>query len=130
MCSFDLDQEEATLNKRHKCTETHLKTPVMLKFVIYLFLSGLLSKILLHNPEDRFTIPEIKKHRWFSRSFKSGTAFKDQLINYICLSRTFVMFFGTEFLTTAVKRQSDTPVTKMHRADSELSQLRRKNRSV
>ncbi|KAK2872684.1 hypothetical protein QQF64_017682 [Cirrhinus molitorella] len=59
---------------------------------------SLLSKILQHNPEDRFTIPEIKKHRWFSRSFKS-----------------------------AVKRQSDTPVTKMHRADSELSQLRRKN---
>ncbi|ROL47583.1 Serine/threonine-protein kinase Chk1 [Anabarilius grahami] len=59
---------------------------------------SLLSKILLHNPEDRFTIPEIKKHRWFSRSFKS-----------------------------AIKRQSDTPVTKMHRADSELSQLRRKN---
>ncbi|XP_073680763.1 serine/threonine-protein kinase Chk1 [Garra rufa] len=59
---------------------------------------SLLSKILLHNPEDRFTIPEIKKHRWFSRSFKS-----------------------------AVKRQSDTPVTKMHRADSEVSQLRRKN---
>ncbi|XP_016381785.1 serine/threonine-protein kinase Chk1 [Sinocyclocheilus rhinocerous] len=59
---------------------------------------SLLSKILLHNPEDRFTIPEIKKHRWFSRSFKS-----------------------------AVKRQSETPVNKMHRADSELSQLRRKN---
>jgi len=33
-------------------------------------------------------------------------------------------------LTTALKRQSDMPVTKMHRADSELSQLRRKNRSV
>uniref|UniRef100_A0A8C1M712 Serine/threonine-protein kinase CHK1 n=2 Tax=Cyprinus carpio TaxID=7962 RepID=A0A8C1M712_CYPCA len=59
---------------------------------------SLLSKILLHNPEDRFTIPEIKKHRWFSRSFKSGTAFKDQLIDY-----------------------SDTPVTKMHRADSDTS---------
>ncbi|XP_026090747.1 serine/threonine-protein kinase Chk1-like isoform X2 [Carassius auratus] len=59
---------------------------------------GLLSKILLQNPEDRFTIPEIKKHRWFSRSFKS-----------------------------AVKRQSETPVNKMQRADSELSQLRRKN---
>ncbi|XP_026090745.1 serine/threonine-protein kinase Chk1-like isoform X1 [Carassius auratus] len=59
---------------------------------------SLLSKILLQNPEDRFTIPEIKKHRWFSRSFKS-----------------------------AVKRQSETPVNKMQRADSELSQLRRKN---
>lgn len=59
---------------------------------------SLLSKILLHNPEERFTIPEMKKHRWFCRSFKS-----------------------------AVKRQSDMPVTKMHRADSELSQLRRKN---
>ncbi|XP_077089207.1 serine/threonine-protein kinase Chk1 [Siphateles boraxobius] len=59
---------------------------------------SLLSKILLHNPEERFTIPEIKKHRWFCRSFKS-----------------------------AVKRQSEMPVTKMHRADSELSQLRRKN---
>ncbi|XP_051534074.1 serine/threonine-protein kinase Chk1 [Myxocyprinus asiaticus] len=59
---------------------------------------SLLSKMLLHNPEDRITIPEIKKHRWFSRSFKSG-----------------------------VKRQSDTPFAKMHRADSELSQLARKN---
>ncbi|KAG1940698.1 serine/threonine-protein kinase Chk1 [Pimephales promelas] len=59
---------------------------------------SLLSKILLHNPEERFTIPEMKKHRWFCRSFKS-----------------------------ALKRQSDMPVTKMHRADSELSQLRRKN---
>ncbi|KAK7131144.1 hypothetical protein R3I94_016321 [Phoxinus phoxinus] len=59
---------------------------------------SLLSKILLHNPEERFTIPEMKKHRWFCRSFKS-----------------------------AVKRQTDMPVTKMHRADSELSQLRRKN---
>lgn len=52
---------------------------------------SLLSKILLHNPEDRFTIPEIKKHRWFSRSFKS-----------------------------AVQRQSITPAAKMQRADSEL----------
>ncbi len=69
----------------------------MLKFVIYLLLSGLLSKILLHNPEDRFTIPEIKKHRWFSRSFKSGTSFKDQLIKYICLSRMFVMFLDLNF---------------------------------
>uniref|UniRef100_A0A673KZH9 Serine/threonine-protein kinase CHK1 n=1 Tax=Sinocyclocheilus rhinocerous TaxID=307959 RepID=A0A673KZH9_9TELE len=47
---------------------------------------SLLSKILLHNPEDRFTIPEIKKHRWFSRSFKSGTAFKDQHSNCDCES--------------------------------------------
>ncbi|XP_056302994.1 serine/threonine-protein kinase Chk1 isoform X1 [Danio aesculapii] len=52
---------------------------------------SLLSKILLHNPEDRFTIPEIKKHRWFSRSFKS-----------------------------AVQRQGITPAAKMQRADSEL----------
>ncbi|XP_051960670.1 serine/threonine-protein kinase Chk1 [Xyrauchen texanus] len=59
---------------------------------------SLLSKMLLHNPEDRITIPEIKKHRWFSRSFKSG-----------------------------VKRQSDAPFAKMHRADSEISQLTRKN---
>ncbi|XP_056302995.1 serine/threonine-protein kinase Chk1 isoform X2 [Danio aesculapii] len=51
---------------------------------------SLLSKILLHNPEDRFTIPEIKKHRWFSRSFKS------------------------------VQRQGITPAAKMQRADSEL----------
>ncbi|XP_016361595.1 serine/threonine-protein kinase Chk1-like [Sinocyclocheilus anshuiensis] len=65
---------------------------------IYAVPLSLLSKILLHNPEDRFTIPEIKKHRWFSSSFKS-----------------------------AVKRQSETPENKMHRADSELSQLRRKN---
>ncbi|TRY99636.1 hypothetical protein DNTS_004827 [Danionella cerebrum] len=56
---------------------------------------SLLSKMLLHNPKDRFTIPDIKKHRWFSRSFKA-----------------------------AVKRQGDTPVAKMLRADSEL---RRKN---
>uniref|UniRef100_W5K9B4 Serine/threonine-protein kinase CHK1 n=1 Tax=Astyanax mexicanus TaxID=7994 RepID=W5K9B4_ASTMX len=33
---------------------------------------GLLTKMLLHSPEDRLTIPQIKKHRWFSRSFKSG----------------------------------------------------------
>ncbi|XP_021324451.1 serine/threonine-protein kinase Chk1 isoform X1 [Danio rerio] len=52
---------------------------------------SLLSKILLHNPEDRFTIPEIKKHRWFSRSFKS-----------------------------AVQRQGITPAAKIQRADSEL----------
>uniref|UniRef100_A0AAR2LX06 Serine/threonine-protein kinase CHK1 n=1 Tax=Pygocentrus nattereri TaxID=42514 RepID=A0AAR2LX06_PYGNA len=52
---------------------------------------GLLMKILLHSPEDRMTIPEIKKHRWFSRSFKS------------------------------VKRQNDVhgPLAKMLRSDSE-----------
>uniref|UniRef100_A0A8B9KBK2 non-specific serine/threonine protein kinase n=1 Tax=Astyanax mexicanus TaxID=7994 RepID=A0A8B9KBK2_ASTMX len=59
---------------------------------------GLLTKMLLHSPEDRLTIPQIKKHRWFSRSFKS-----------------------------AIKRQSDThgPVTKLLRSDSE--QLARTN---
>uniref|UniRef100_A0A4W4E8K8 Serine/threonine-protein kinase CHK1 n=1 Tax=Electrophorus electricus TaxID=8005 RepID=A0A4W4E8K8_ELEEL len=53
---------------------------------------GLLKNILLHSPEDRFTIPEIKKHRWFSSSFKSG-----------------------------VKRQGDVPgpVTKILRSDIE-----------
>lgn len=93
MGSFDLDQEEATQNR---CTETCLKTPVMLNSVLF-SLSGLLSKILLHNPEDRFTIPEIKKHRWFSRSFKSGTAFKDQLIDYVCLSRMFLILLDLNF---------------------------------
>ncbi|XP_057216646.1 serine/threonine-protein kinase Chk1 isoform X2 [Triplophysa rosa] len=53
---------------------------------------SLLSKMLLHNPEDRITIPEIKKHRWFSRSFKSG-----------------------------VKRQNETPVSKISWTDSELA---------
>uniref|UniRef100_A0A671KVR2 Serine/threonine-protein kinase CHK1 n=1 Tax=Sinocyclocheilus anshuiensis TaxID=1608454 RepID=A0A671KVR2_9TELE len=95
---------------------------------IYAVPLSLLSKILLHNPEDRFTIPEIKKHRWFSSSFKSGTAFKDQHSNCDCESFENVCdSFGSEFLTTAVKRQSETPENKMHRADSELSQLRRKN---
>lgn len=61
---------------------------------------SLLSKMLLHNPEERITIPEIKKHRWFSRSFKS---------------------------VTGVKRQSETPVSKMSRTDSELSPMTRKN---
>uniref|UniRef100_A0AAR2KAR1 Serine/threonine-protein kinase CHK1 n=2 Tax=Pygocentrus nattereri TaxID=42514 RepID=A0AAR2KAR1_PYGNA len=44
---------------------------------------GLLMKILLHSPEDRMTIPEIKKHRWFSRSFKSGVHIPDWL--HLCL---------------------------------------------
>ncbi|KAK3523931.1 hypothetical protein QTP70_016737 [Hemibagrus guttatus] len=61
---------------------------------------GLLTKILLHSPEDRITIPEIKKHRWFSRSFKSGG-----------------------------KRQPDIhgPLTKMLRSDSERLQLAQTN---
>ncbi|KAK1788301.1 hypothetical protein P4O66_016744 [Electrophorus voltai] len=61
---------------------------------------GLLKNILLHSPEDRFTIPEIKKHRWFSSSFKSG-----------------------------VKRQGDVPgpVTKILRSDIERLQLGRAN---
>ncbi|KAJ8266614.1 hypothetical protein GJAV_G00132500 [Gymnothorax javanicus] len=32
---------------------------------------SLLSKILLHDPEMRITIPEIKKDRWFCKSFKT-----------------------------------------------------------
>ncbi|KAF4077472.1 hypothetical protein AMELA_G00208510 [Ameiurus melas] len=61
---------------------------------------GLLTKILLHSPEDRIAIPEIKKHRWFSRSFKSGG-----------------------------KRQTDVhgPLTKMLRSDSARFQLARTN---
>ncbi|XP_066502148.1 serine/threonine-protein kinase Chk1 [Hoplias malabaricus] len=57
---------------------------------------GLLTKILIQSPEDRITIPDIKKHRWFSRSFKSG-----------------------------VKRQNDAhgPLTKMLRSDSEKFHL-------
>ncbi|XP_028839915.1 serine/threonine-protein kinase Chk1 [Denticeps clupeoides] len=31
----------------------------------------LLTKILSHNPEERITIPDIKKHRWYSQTFKS-----------------------------------------------------------
>ncbi|XP_030638021.1 serine/threonine-protein kinase Chk1 [Chanos chanos] len=33
---------------------------------------GLLSRMLQQSPEDRTTITDIKKHRWFSHSFKSG----------------------------------------------------------
>uniref|UniRef100_A0AAR2KE29 Serine/threonine-protein kinase CHK1 n=1 Tax=Pygocentrus nattereri TaxID=42514 RepID=A0AAR2KE29_PYGNA len=35
---------------------------------------GLLMKILLHSPEDRMTIPEIKKHRWFSRTRRGSVS--------------------------------------------------------
>ncbi|XP_076836670.1 serine/threonine-protein kinase Chk1 [Brachyhypopomus gauderio] len=61
---------------------------------------GLLKKILLHSPENRFTISDIKKHRWFSNSFKSG-----------------------------VKRQADVPgpLAKMMRTDAERLQLGRAN---
>lgn len=61
---------------------------------------SLLSKMLLHNPEDRITIPAIKKHRWFSRSFKS-----------------------------AVKRQIEMPVSKMSRTDSELTRKNSEDRA-
>lgn len=33
---------------------------------------GLLTKILLHDPEKRITIPDIKKDRWFNKGFKTG----------------------------------------------------------
>uniref|UniRef100_A0AAY4CMZ6 non-specific serine/threonine protein kinase n=1 Tax=Denticeps clupeoides TaxID=299321 RepID=A0AAY4CMZ6_9TELE len=40
----------------------------------------LLTKILSHNPEERITIPDIKKHRWYSQTFKSGTEIKPHSI--------------------------------------------------
>ncbi|KAG7483869.1 hypothetical protein MATL_G00042980 [Megalops atlanticus] len=61
---------------------------------------SLLTKILLHDPDKRITIPDIKKDRWFSKSFKSGA-----------------------------KRLSDSqgPVTKLLRSDSEQAPLGRTN---
>ncbi|KAG5844553.1 hypothetical protein ANANG_G00163710 [Anguilla anguilla] len=59
---------------------------------------SLLTKILLHDPEKRITIPDIKKDRWFCKSFK-----------------------------TEEKRQCDPqgPVTKLLRSDSEQGPLSR-----
>ncbi|XP_028664293.1 serine/threonine-protein kinase Chk1 isoform X2 [Erpetoichthys calabaricus] len=33
---------------------------------------SLLAKILMHNPEKRFTVPQIKSDRWFSKVFRRG----------------------------------------------------------
>ncbi|KAJ8402153.1 hypothetical protein AAFF_G00370180 [Aldrovandia affinis] len=59
---------------------------------------SLLTKILLHDPDKRITIPDIKKDRWFTKTFKSG-----------------------------VKRQCESqgPVTKLLRSDTEQGPLSR-----
>ena len=33
---------------------------------------SLIKNILMHSPENRFTIKDIKQHRWFIKNFEEG----------------------------------------------------------